>query len=313
MNKFIILKPPRVIRIEPSMVCNLRCRHCLTGINPVKITPNSIMKLRVFHRIVEEIRKAGTIKVAVLYHGGEPFINKNLFQMINILKWVNIKFIKIVTNGMLIQKTDVENIVDSGLSSIEFSLDGLSPKENNQIRIGSDCYKVLDIIKELIELKKEKRSNTPKIFIANTQIPKEEIIKKNIPISPPKYILDYLAKYKKEVEFKCVYMIGWPGFDIKNKYKFVKQPSSLSQANSCDHIINTITIRSNGDVVPCCYDIASQYVIGNILKSTLKDIWNNEKYLILRKSIAEKKYLSLCRNCAVVKPQLHLCKIKKYE
>ena len=39
---------------------------------------------------------------------------------------------------------------------------------------------------------------------------------------------------------------------------------------------NTITIRSNGDVVPCCYDLTSKLVMGNIRENSLAQIWNGD-------------------------------------
>jgi len=38
-----------------------------------------------------------------------------------------------------------------------------------------------------------------------------------------------------------------------------------------------VVILWNGDIVPCCRDPKGKYVMGNILKEDLKDIWNNER------------------------------------
>ncbi len=311
MNEFCVEKLPRVLRIEPSAICNLRCRHCPTGTNPIKISPG-IMNMETFYRIIDQVEKSRCVDVVVLYHGGEPFLNKSLLQMAKIVKDLGIRFVKTVTNGMLIKQSDLENILDSGLDSIEFSLDGLSSQENNEIRIGSDYHKVMNTIKELIELRDKRGSVTPEVFIANVQIPTEETIRNNTPIRPPKYIVDDLTDCKDKIEYKCFYMIKWPGFDVGSKYKLVEPPQSSGHipANECNHIVETVTIRSNGDVVPCCYDLSNQYVIANILDQTLEEIWNNDKYLILRKSIREGDYLPLCENCSVIMPQLHVCKAR---
>ena len=311
LNEFRIKKLPKVVRIEPSAACNLRCRHCPTGTNQIRIN-RRIMDMKTFDRIVEQSKKMGCVDVVVLYHGGEPFLNKNLLQMIKTFKDLGIRFVKTVTNGMLVTEADLDGIIDSGLDSIEFSLDGLSAEENNKIRVGSNYYKVIDIIKKLIILKQKKNNNYPEIFIANTQIPTEEVMRKNIPISPPDYIIKDLGDLKSAVGFKCYYMIKWSGFDLGNEYKLVEslQSSSNTSVNECDHVINTITIRFNGDVVPCCYDLSNQYVIGNILQQPIEEIWNNSKYLALRKSIHERNHLPLCKDCFVVRPQLHVCKLK---
>jgi radical SAM protein with 4Fe4S-binding SPASM domain len=310
MNKFIVEKLPKVIRIEPSSICNLKCYHCPTGTNPPNVS-RGIMSMDLFKKVFEEILTAGNVNTVVLYHGGEPFLNNNLFRMITILKEAGIKFVKTVTNGMLISKSNLGKLIESGLDCIEFSVDGLSPQENNEIRMGGSYYKVLDTIKELILLKEKKESARPEIFIANTQIPTEEIIKNQVLISPPEYIVNDLIEFKHKFEFKCTYMIKWPGFNCGSQYKVLKPTQSVQipPVSECNHIIETISIRSNGDVVPCCYDISSQYVIGNILKQTFKEIWNNDKYLTLRKSISERNYLPLCENCPVIRPSGCICRV----
>ena len=82
------------------------------------------------------------------------------------------------------------------------------------------------------------------------------------------------------------------------------------ESNYCDHVYNLMTIRSNGDIVACCYDLTSKLIMGNIFKDDPLETWKNFRYESLRKSIHEKKYKSICSNCVVVKPNKYL--IKKY-
>ena len=70
--------------------------------------------------------------------------------------------------------------------------------------------------------------------------------------------------------------------------------------NYCDHVESTVTIRWNGDIIPCCYDLSSNIILGNIHECNLAAIWNNNKYLKLRKSIDTKSFYHLCANCIVV-------------
>ena len=76
--------------------------------------------------------------------------------------------------------------------------------------------------------------------------------------------------------------------------------------NSCDHLDETLTIRSDGNVVPCCYDLTTKLKMGNIMTNGLEEIWNNSFYINLRKSIEEKKFISICKNCNIVRPPVYL-------
>jgi radical SAM protein with 4Fe4S-binding SPASM domain len=105
-------------------------------------------------------------------------------------------------------------------------------------------------------------------------------------------------------------MIKWPSFNLGEKYKLIQDPFLKAQdsKNYCDHIVQTITFKWNGDVVPCCFDIEGDYVIGNIMEKPLSDLWNNEKYKEIRKSIHQRNYIPLCSNCNAIHPQLFVVK-----
>jgi len=268
-----ILPLPRVVRIEPSSLYNLRCTHCPTGTRQ-DVKTRGVMTDQVWRKIIEELGSYENIRVVVLYHGGEPFLNKNIFGMINMLKSMDIPFIKIVTNGTLIKDQMLPDIIKSGLDCIEISLDGLSPEENNQIRIGSDYYQVASTIKKLLSLKNDLRSNKPDIFIANTQIATKSDIENSVHVSTPKYLLDDFSDFEGKIGFKNTYMLKWPGFDCFDDYAMVENSMTINTefSNYCSHVMETITFRWNGDVVPCCYDTTSNYVLGNIMEQSLSAI-----------------------------------------
>lgn len=290
----VIEKLPEVIRIEPSSLCNLRCIHCPTGQGKNKSL--GIMNIKVFDRIFENIRSIPP-RVVVLYHGGEPFLNEDIFKMIDKVKSLDNIFIKIDTNGMLLNEELMLKIIESKVDSLYISLDGLSPEENNNIRRGCDYNKVVGNVKRLMELKRKFKSPFPKIKIANVQIPRACTLGKEVP-DMPKYIVNDFLEYKDEVEFQSVYSLKW--FGLGRKDFGVVKDNKCKKSNYCDMVVNTITFRWNGDVVPCCYDITSEYVIANILDSTLKEIWNNKKYVELRRSIITGNNIPLCKDCRVL-------------
>ena len=115
---FSVTPLPRVIRIEPSSACNLHCIHCPTGAR--KNLKQGIMSEEVFEKIVSELKDNKNVDVVVLYHGGEPFLNKNIFRMIGTIKRMGVRFVKTVTNGMVIREDMIFPILQSGIDSIEF-------------------------------------------------------------------------------------------------------------------------------------------------------------------------------------------------
>lgn len=149
------IKIPRVVRIEPTSICNFRCKHCTTGLRINKSI--GTMDRKSFDMIFDKIKNIH-FNVAVLYHGGEPLLNKDLFYFVEKMKLIS-NFVKFVTNGSLLNDSNINKILKSGLDLIEFSFDGHSAEENDLIRQGSNFNTISFKIKKLINAKKKQILN----------------------------------------------------------------------------------------------------------------------------------------------------------
>ncbi len=302
-----LLPFPRVVRIEPASQCNLACNHCPTGTVDM---PRGIMKQETFDKVLEAIESQhDKVKVVVLYHGGEPFLNKRLFEMIKDLRKVGNLLIKTVSNGMLMTDAMLPQLAECGLDIIEFSLDGQTAEQNDEIRIKGKYSKIVSNIKKLIAYLNEHHHNKPEVFIATTQFKNQTAQDKNGQPTLPQFLVEEFSGIHKiaSSHFKSTYAMRWPHMNIpEDHYRVVIEQETDEVKNLCDHVINTITIRDNGDVVPCCYDLTSQSVMGNIHEKSLNTIWNSADYRNLRRSIHTKQFIPLCDNCNVVKPPAYL-------
>ncbi|MCB0112909.1 MAG: SPASM domain-containing protein, partial [Caldilineaceae bacterium] len=250
-------------------------------------------------------------KVCVLYHGGEPLLNKHFADMARAIKALGIPFVKTVSNGMLLTQPIIEALVDSGLDAIEFSLDGVSPAQNNFIRRAGDYETVVAHIKALVAYKQHTGSARPQISISSTQfLPAPPDIEryKDLDPAPPGYLREEFAEEVAagEIDFKTTWAMQWPHMEVETDVYDLYEDTEDSYQNQCDHVQSTMTVRWNGDVVGCCYDLTSQFVLGNIHEANLSEIWNNQKYRGLRRSIENQKYIPLCANCNVVRPNVYL-------
>lgn len=295
MNKQLPL--PQVLRLDLTTSCNLKCIHCDTGNG---FSPKGIMGWETFEQIYQRIKEY-TFRVVVLYHGGEPLLNKHFFKIAERMRSHAIKGLKTVTNGTLLKDEMIKKILASPLDQIEISLDGTSHEENEFIRQGINSREVCVNVVKMAKLKRESGLAKPEIFIANCQIPTRPG-----PINRPIEIPAYLRETFKTVEdqipashYKCTWALVWP-----------RMPAlewGSIDGNFCDHIVSTITIRYNGEVSPCCYDLSKVKVMGNILENSLPEIWNNSLYQDLRRAIGNFDAPAvLCGNCSVVHSQVSL-------
>ena len=284
---------PSVLRIEPASSCNFKCIHCPTGLD---MNPDTgIMSEKTFSGILERIKHL-QFRVIVLYHGGEPLLNPRFADMIRRVR-PYAQGIKTVTNGSLLTQRRIEEIINAGIDLIEISIDGESPEENDQIRKNAKCEKIINAVKTIVDTKRRLGLDKPKVNIGNVRIPKPDT-DTNQPPDIPEFLKKAFIGYEQDIMFRMYYALVWANMlDSKNK---------VPENNYCDNVVNTITVRYNGDIVPCCYDLTSSMVMGNLLKEPLENIWNNGRYLKLRASIASFQPPVPCQNCLILYPSRHL-------
>jgi radical SAM protein with 4Fe4S-binding SPASM domain len=244
------------------------------------------------------------IKVVVLYHGGEPLLNKRFVEMVGQVKALGIPLVKTVSNGMLLSVDLAAQIVDSGLDELEISLDGESPEENDAVRLRGRYDQVVENVKGFLRVRAERRSASPEVRISTTQFfdPRSGERTAAVP-----------SRLAKEFDrsgiagFKATFAMRWPHMDLdESVYGVHLDPADPDDKRECDHVESTVTVRWNGDVVPCCYDLTSRLVMGNACREDLEAIWNNAHYRELRERLRLGRYPEPCDNCNVVRRSAYL-------
>jgi radical SAM protein with 4Fe4S-binding SPASM domain len=93
----------------------------------------------------------------------------------------------------------------------------------------------------------------------------------------------------------------WPGYQPDRGIDVIYFP--IKEMKYCESLFETISILSNGDVVPCCYDLKGEAVFGNVFHANILEIWKNTGYSEFRNNFRNGKYPSFCLKCNVVSPR----------
>ncbi|MBF0621726.1 MAG: radical SAM protein [Magnetococcales bacterium] len=295
---------PHVVRIEPASACNLACRHCPTGTVDME---RGIMKPPVIERVMAELEQVKNhVRVVVLYHGGEPFMNKRFLTLLAAVKQMGIAHVKTVSNGMLLKDHWIDGIIDGGLDAIEFSLDGTSAAMNDFIRRKSDFETVVANIKRLIDRCIEKGAQAPTVAISQAQFIDPNAFDGQ-PCQPAAYIQEaFSGHYADHVTFKTTWAMQWPEMMLDRSLFGLFRDESVSDSAYCDQAINTMTITADGKVVGCCYDLTHRLILGDVMSERLPEIWQGKRAIALRESIARKRYISICQDCNTVRAPVYL-------
>lgn len=143
---------PYWIFISLSHRCNLDCRMC--GVKHV--LKGEDLDFDAVKKALDEVA-AWNSDCVVLFTGGEPFLRKDIFDIIDYSVSLGIKT-EVVSNGSLINNPRfATSIIDSGLKNIAVSLDGVCAATHDSIRAVDGAHSMaVNALSHLSQAKKNK-------------------------------------------------------------------------------------------------------------------------------------------------------------
>ena len=282
------IKFPRYIMIQTTSYCNADCIICPYD-SLSKKQPQGLMDLKTYKKIIDEASNYD-IKRILLYLMNEPLMDKGIVSKVNYAKEKNPKaIVHIVSNGSLLNKKLIKDLINSKLDYIEFSVLA-NRKETYRETMHLDFDKTT---KEILNF----------IKMARTQSKGEDYININITRTP-----GLLSDEEKDKMINF-----WRNAGIKN-INYFDMPTSRAgnvpflpkikknSVHGCNSIWanDMIHILYNGDVILCCMDWKREVVLGNIKTQSIYDVWNGEKYNRARKmrdGIIESPSNFICKRC----------------
>jgi radical SAM protein with 4Fe4S-binding SPASM domain len=309
--KHIFLPYPSLLIIEPTNACNLHCPACPTGAGKLK-RPKRTMSFDEFKMIIDQVK--GYVANINLWNYGEPFLNKELLNMIEYAVSNRIH-VTVSTNGEFLKSKEFSlKVVKSGLQHLIICLDGANQETLIKYRKGSTFDTIVAGIRLIIESRKDLNSNIPKIelqFIIMKHNEQQRIIMEQL---ATQLGVDIYCEKTVRIDFRD------PTFQ-NTANEFLPNDLSLSRyyleeggmyalkdkiSNYCSSIFQAAVINSDGTVVPCCYDLYSEYIMGNVFEKSFKEIWKSEKYKSLRAQIMnDRKSIPMCRTCSGNSARIH--------
>jgi MoaA/NifB/PqqE/SkfB family radical SAM enzyme len=135
----LALSQPRVIELEISRTCNIRCVMCgrfkhkfpRAG-RPAEMTPPRFEQILARLPAVRDISFRG---------GGDPFLNPHLFDLVKAAGDRGIS-VRTYTNGTLLDETRGQAVIDSGMAELTISFDGGRRETYERIRAGASFDEV---------------------------------------------------------------------------------------------------------------------------------------------------------------------------
>ncbi len=272
---------PLYINVEPTNACNLKCYTC--SIDGTR--KRGFMDLDLFRKIIDQAPASGVYEVA-LFMGGEPLLHKDLPYMI---KYVEDKGLetRMYTNATLLTREKAEAILDSGLTFMGVSFDGDNKEEYESMRIGADFDQVIENVITFLKLKKERGLTKPYVSLQMIKL-----------LENPNQEIDPAFKARFDglpiEEFSVRNPHDWRG-----EKEIIKQKQHGRKYYPCQVFWSAMSIAWDGRVVGCSADLNGRFILGDLKKQSIMEVWNGEEYRRHRRLMKQKKHteLELCAEC----------------
>ncbi len=294
IRKPVVWGYPPIVMIEPTNICNLKCPLCPSGADQLS-RERGYMSFDMFRKIVDEVCESSFM--LILWNQGEPFLNPDFCKM---MEYADSKkmYLMVSTNANVMP--DASKVIESGVDRLIVSLDGATQETYNKYRINGSLEKVLNNVKALVKIKKQKVSKKPYIIwqflvMKHNEHEIEEIKSlakdlgvdecalKTVQIYSKDDIENFLPKNPKYRRYK----ITGDSFELKFKIK-----------NRCYRIWNQPVINWNGEMSVCCFDKDIQFKIGNIKDNSFMELWRSKAFNKFRKAVLkDRSKFEICRNC----------------
>ena len=276
---------PKVILIDTISYCNLRCSMCVHKDMKRK---KGIMPWGLFTKIIDEIAEVDKhVRVWMVFFGEALLLKRkkpSIFDMIAYAKGKGLTDVVLNSNGNLLDHKAAKGLIESGLDAIYIGIDAFRPETYSKIRVGGNYGKTVKNVANLIELKKQMKSEHPEVFIQFVEMDintdeKEDFIK---------FWNAQGAIVKIRPKLSWAGMINAPNLIFGNEERW-----------PCYWAIQAMSITDTGKVVTCAADLDAKYVAGDVKEESLREIWNGGLKKI-RQLHTRKKFEDLpeiCRDC----------------
>jgi len=271
---------PIHLEIENIYACNLKCIHCAREY--MEDHGAQVMDDNLYRKVVREAATMGTRSLGFAVWG-EVFLDKKIFDRIKFAKECGILDIRLHSNGYLVSEEVAAKIVESGVTWMSISLDAATPETFERVR-GGDFKRAVAGLTNMIAAKLVKTSSLPQLRVS--------FVKCSVNEHETELFVKHYSQYC-DVAIQDFY-------DANGILPQELRPSvsTFELKKQCFENFYKAFVRHDGTVVPCCEDVRSKIILGNVNQQSLYDVYNSRAAKDLRHQHSSGDIKNkTCRNC----------------
>lgn len=314
---------PHTYHFLMTTACNARCLFC----NQDPKQPLEEITLEKFKKMISHI-PVESARYFYLSGGGDPLVCRDFFP---ILRYINEQFpwiqVHVRTNGLLVKKYAAE-LADTDIR-LEISVHAATDETNNRIlqtKKAADIFEGIALLNQELESRGRtmEKAFFPALFSLNIhELPAliEKAAELGVGAVESYFCRFYLGEgyeqgervreedslfYSRdeydEAVTECEQLAASLGVCFMHEPRF----SDEFCPKPCLEPWRMMLVDWNGEVFPCCGGEmwfrdkvnAGEYSFGNLLEEELYQLWNNETYVMIRRTLSPNYDDNLIAECA---------------
>jgi len=289
---------PYSLVVEPASVCNLNCLTCPAGQNRKMCSP-AVLRMEDYKKTIDLIGEYLTF--IQMWSWGEPCLHPQLAEMIAYARSRGIVVITSTNAHFLNDEEQVTKLVNSGLNELILAVDGTTQEVYEKFRPGGDLQVILTGIRNLVRIKQEQGTTTPRLHMRMVINPFNEEQKDDFLELARELGVDVVS-YKK-VDIGMGGLSGDESMLPKNK-DYIIFSHYGDYPYKCVAFWGFPALSSAGNIGLCSLDAERRTDLEHITTiDDFKQAWNSSKARKFRRAIKkDPDAFAFCRECICREP-----------
>lgn len=281
------LQFPNRITVELTNQCNVSCTFCPRQSMNMKL---GRMDRKLYFKIIDEAAKHLPIKL-VLFFRGESLLHPDFLEFVRYAKDKGIGPIQFATNAYAMSKEISDEVIESGLDFISFSLDTLDSELYSRSRLKGDLRTSMDHVIYMSNRCRERRQKglpTPKLQVSTIEV--EEYLEGQA---------DFVAFWKQYADVVRVYYEHDDYGRFRNLNIQEQLEGEVPNRQPCRKVFTDMLIYWDGNLALCNYDWRGGLKGLNVSQISLADAWKSPVYEAVREMHNSECFHDdiMCGNC----------------
>lgn len=308
------------VYMDQNNRCNLKCRMCGFSDARVAALKKYDLPRSLFEKICAEVfPRTQFVCLSILT---EPFMTRDFPDRLALVRKAGVPYSEIITNGTLLDETNLSKVIEAEVSRLTFSIDGGTREVFESIRTGARFEQVVGAVRLFAALRAARGATRPRIRFNHVLSERnidafadflrlaEELRPDEMGVRTVSRMSDAEIQESQDPVFwnkvaaaRNTLAAFYARTGIEDSGYLRDRPSRIDLLDGagapmiCRTPWDTLAIHANGDVFPCM--AWTRPPVGNLVLQSFDEIWNGPALEALRREFADRQPGVDCLNCTI--------------